>query len=87
MATSEQIHTDQPNYTIREMRNAIYSFNQNNAPVTDGIYHRMIISRFYRIPNTLLEMYNSAFRLPAAWKGVELVYFRKECMKENEYTS
>ena len=72
---------NQPLFTQKELRKAIFSFNQNKAPGPDQIDHRMIRAIYLKFPTLILEMYNSLLFLnyfPLAWKEGELVYFRKE---------
>lgn len=81
----DPIQTEIP-FTMKEVRNAIYSFNKKKAPGPDNIDHLILRSVFETIPETILNMFNSCLNLnyfPSAWKLGELVFFRKEHKPEN----
>lgn len=54
---------DQPPFTIREIKNAIYSFNINKAPGYDQIDHRIIRNIYVNIPHVINDMYNKLLEL------------------------
>lgn len=81
---------DQPLFTIKELRQAIFTFNKNKAPGPDEIDHNMIRAIFQKHHQLLLKMYNCLLKLnyfPAAWKEGELVYFLKEGKPPELHTS
>ena len=64
------IPKNQPPFIQKELRKAIFSFDQNKAPGPDQIDHRMIRAIFLKFPDLLLQMYNSVLSpnyFPIAW--------------------
>lgn len=58
LQTGETFH-DQPTFTLRELRNSIFSLFQNKALGPDNVYHRMVRAIFNFSPPLLLDIYNS----------------------------
>ena len=77
-------------FTLSEIRNSIFSFNQNKAPGPDQIDHRMIRALFLNFPDLFLNLFNTLFHsnyFPRAWKVGELVFFKKEGKDPSSYNS
>jgi len=67
---------DDKEFTTQEIRNAISSLGERNAPVIDGITGEIFKDAFKLFPNYITAIYNGCLRqgaFPTRWKRVKVI--------------
>jgi hypothetical protein len=78
---------DDKDFTLEEIRNAIESMGNKNAPEEDGITGEIYKSTFAIIPSYVTAVYNGCLRrgvFPTRWKRAELLPITKPGKENNE---
>jgi hypothetical protein len=79
--------TDDKEFTVEEIRNAVASIGNKNAPGEDGKTSEIYKSAFEILPNYITAMYNECLRrvvFPTRWKKAKFIPITKQGKEHRE---